>query len=277
MLDRRRAIQDCYICGTALPAKGPGWRQKVIAEHVLPECLLGPPPANMADAWAVKLLVHKECERRHKNHRDQLAKILQSLGCQADGQWSQEDIGLMAREFHIGADRSREHNPIFSIAGIDEAMLAPILWTRGMHAAIYEEVLAEEMEFITNSPVPIWSHKDGGAEQGIQNDDARRRRFLNTLNVAIYTQHVDQLRAWGDRVLYQCTWQKGICGRGAWGCTWSLEYPGVHDWAIKVCGKDAPWHGYYEVNSLPRNASVVGQVEIDQWNRYYAASHNIIK
>jgi len=137
-----------------------------------------------------------------------------------------------------------------------------------MHATLYERVLSGEMKFVTNPPVPIWTEADGGAEQGMENDDARRRHLLNFLNIAIYTRCVDQIRAWNDRLVYQCAWRKSILGCGAWGCTWSLEFPGVREWAIKVRGIDAPWHGYYEVDELPAGSSVIGQTEVSEYNRY---------
>lgn len=277
MLERRRNINDCYICGTALPPKSPGWRQQVVAEHVVPRSLLGAVPANQADAWPVELYVHKVCEVRHKHHRDQLVKILQALGNRSVTGWNKQDIGLLAREFRVAAKAGPKGQPVYSIGGTESAMLAPVLWTHGMHATLYGKVLPSELGFVTHPPVPIWIDKDGGIEEGLRNDEIRREHMLGLLRVAIYNGCVDEIRAWGNTLRYRCAWRQALLHRGgAWGCAWALEFPGVHEWAMRVCGVDAPWHGYYEVNELPTNCSVVGQTEVDEYNKYVKSfrSHN---
>lgn len=273
MLDQRRCINECYICGTTLPPKCPGWRSQVISEHVVPRTLLGKVPTKPADAWSVVLYVHKECEKNHKNHRDQLMKILQMLGNQSTDDWSKEDIGLLLSEFDIDTQTHDGSKLIHSISGVGSAMLAPVLWARGMHAALYGKALPAGMSFITQPPVPIWNHTDEDVAEGLAAYEVRRNGLLGLLRVAIHTHNVDEIRAWGGKLQYQCAWRKELLGSsGGWGCTWALEFPGVHEWAMTARNVDSPWHGYYEIDDLPPNAAVVGQAETDQYNRYVEAS-----
>lgn len=269
MLDKRRSIDECYICGTSLPAKGQGWRSKVVAEHVVPRTLLGKIPIKPVDAWSVVLYVHKECEKNHKNYRDQLMKILQMLGNRSTDDWSKEDIGLLLNEFDIETHSHDGDNQIHSISGVGSAMLAPVLWARGMHATLYGKALPAGMSFITQPPVPIWNQEDEGIAEGLAAYEVRRDGILGFLRVAMHCNSIDEILAWGGKLQYQCAWRKELLGSsGGWGCSWALEFPGVHEWAMTANNVDSPWHGYYEIDNLPPNASLVGQNEIDQFNSF---------
>jgi len=257
VLDRRRVITDCYICGTALPPKQPGWREQVIADHVVSRTLLGEAPPDPADAWSIKLYVHQECEKRYKAKWEQQLKILHCLPTKPADDWSQEDAGLLLRKFEVAAEVPCDEAPIHAITGVDNAMDAAGHWFRGMHAILYMKALSGQMECVTMPPVPIWTDEDGSAEQGLQNDEARRRPLLNFVETATRSQRVDEIVAWGGKLIYRCAWRKGSCGRGAWACTWTLRFPASSEWATRVRGIDAPWLGYYEINELPPDAAVV--------------------
>ncbi len=273
MLDRRRSIANCYICGTPLPPKGPGWRKKVTLEHVIPRALLRAVEVPNG-AWPVALYVHRQCETEHKQHRDQLVKVIQQLGRNI-GSWSQEEIGLLLREVKVSTDLDREEKRIPYITGADSAMQAPVLWARGMHATLYGMTLPSDMGYITNPPVPIWSEKDGDVLAGLGNYEDRRRVILGLIRVAIQSDKVDEVQAWNGNVLYQCAWRTALLRHdGHWGCMWALEVPGTNDWAMKATGIDSPWHGYYESNQLPPQASTVGQDDIDRFNRFVEESRS---
>ena len=201
-------------------------------------------------------------------------KILQMLGNRSTDDWSKEGIGLLLSEFDIGTQTHDGSKLIHSISGVGSAMLAPVLWARGMHATLYGKALPGGMSFITQPPVPIWNHTDEDVAEGLAAYEIRRNDLLGFLRVAIHTKHVDEIRAWGGKLLYQCAWRRAFLGtNGGWGCTWALEFPGVHEWAMTARNVDSPWHGYYEIDDLPPNAAVVGQTETDQYNRYVEASH----
>lgn len=270
MADRRRKLADCYICATPLPVRGsPGRWAQVVAEHVLPLSLLGPAPARPADRWPVVLDVHSWCEQTHKKKRDHLAKLLHTMADPDATGWRLEDARFLARNTDVETDELPGAEPVHGITGAGDALLAATLWCRGMYAALYGNSLPSQLAGVVHPPVPVWT-VDQGADSGLRADEIREEHILGNLRVATHARQADEIRAWGGAVTYVAAWKPGAMGRGRWGCSWALEFPASRIWARSVRGVDRPWHGYFETDQLPPGALVVGQAEIDSYNRTVA-------
>lgn len=269
MADRRRAVGDCYVCSTALPPKGTGWRQSVVSEHVIPQSLLGPAPEGGVGAWAVKLFVHKACEVTHKRDRDQLMTLLQAIATIPLSEWSETEKALAAKHFGTQAYGRPGDSPVHAITDDSNGLLAASLWFRGMHATLYGSVLPNSVECLLHPPVPVWREDDREASGFLRDDEERRNQILQLVRIGLHSGHVDEVRAWGGKVVYQCVWTDQFLPHWQkWACCWILEFPGVHEWAMTARGVDSPWNGLYLADKAPEGASIVGPEHIERYNRH---------
>ncbi len=275
MTDRRRSLSHCYVCSSPLPPKTPGWRQRVVGDHVVPRTLLGPPPRSTRDAWAVELFIHKECEERHKRARDQLAKVVQAIATGDRDSWDPSDVAMLAKSIRAETYERPGDVPVYAFSGIENVILAANLWSRGMHAALYGQVPPATLGHVTQAPVPVWSDRTETPDDGLMGYEQRRDWILRPIRVAIHTRTADRVCAWGGQLTYECTWRPALIKRsGPWCCVWALGFPGVSHWAVSVRGVDTPWHGYYETQDLPKGASVLQQEDIDRYNRFVGLVRN---
>lgn len=252
----RRALDHCYICSDPIPKRGtPGRSLKVIGDHVLPESMLNLASAEEGANWPVVLDVHAECERDHKQKRDHLAMIMQIMGSVGPMQWTPDELGKFRNQckFEIATVNGQ---PVPVIDGAGDILLAAILWVRGFHAALYGEVLPNEVGFITHCPAPACEHGDRPIEELLALGAVIEHAILSTLRRMIPKNRTDRIILRSKRIEYHCTWVRVLDpSTHPWWCYWTLDLPGSPAWSQATRGYDSPWHGAYSLPYKPESAT----------------------
>lgn len=265
MNDRRRLASLCYLCGRHLPSRSTrGWKRELSGEHVVPRSLLGPPPANAADRWAVELWVHARCEARQKRERDTFIKQLQRINAEPPDTWRHSDLAAMRGKFGL-LTVANGLPPVPAFKDIASAQHGVWTWVRGMHLALYNEYVDDQNPSRVLPPVPgLTLGKSVDRVKLLYQQEQDSNIIMGTVDASIVHDRWDGIDAWGRKLCYRCVW----FGRGnrktrAYMCFWALAYPGVFAWSRSVTSHIRPWHGMYARTDLPDSASVIDWRQID--------------
>jgi len=261
MREVRTRVVFCYLCGASLPPRRlPGYRENVLGEHVIPRSLLGTPPVEVKDRWAVELNVHRACEQRHKQEGDHFVRLLHSIHLNPPEEWAKTGhIRRTGVRPTIAIDSDRRL-AVPALSGITPMLTAVWRWVTGVHAALYGTPLdAGDHWSRVLPPVPAF----GDDAQGVPLEicEEHSRLIMQVLQIAVRRDKWDGIVAWGTAVDFRCVWWKRPHNRRKppWVCFWALIVPGVIDWSRQVLpgGMERPWHGSFVCQEAPPACSVL--------------------
>ena len=234
-----------------------GKRRVLSAEHVIPRAILRLCPPSDRDNWPIVLDVHRACEEQQKTGRDHLAKLLQVLGGQGIQGWTWQEFEQFRSKCDIKImDVGGILTPVME--GIQDAILAAFLWVRGLHAALYHEVLPPTVGQWTACPAPGFRSEGGDPQAQFDHGNACARGALSVVIRSIAAGKFDRVVLCGGAIEYRCAWLHYVDEDDPstpWCCCWALDLPGSQKWALEVRGRDMPWHGMYAVENKPEGAS----------------------
>lgn len=266
MQEARRKVSFCFLCGQALPKRGPkGHGEKTLGEHVIPRTLLGSPPSQPPDRWSIVLDVHEQCEQKDKQHVDHWIQMLQQMHVESKDRWpTQGHIRGMRLVPRILVDAvSGNAHPAFE--GLDKLLDGVRQWVAGFHAAVYGEPLMGAEGRLVLPPVPAASTNPNG----MTFSDVETQSYLTRLVVsrAVERDKWEGVTAWGERLQYRCVWWRPRRNDGppAWVCFWTLMFPGVDTWSRQILGvgNERPWHGHYTVTHRPPESTALEADDFD--------------
>jgi hypothetical protein len=254
MQEARRSVDFCHICGQSLHGAR-GQKGKVMDEHVIPQGIYGPMPANPRDRWRIVLDAHTACESKLKQPADGEAVTehrFQSRDANRpkDGQIRKLGYKLVWVQGPDGRAR-----PAVDVPGGNERAVG--YWVGGIHAALYAIPINTAGGFFALPPAPVADCALGSEDELAERGDVIRNRVV----AAVAWDNWDGVDAWGGGVRYRCVWWKQPDARDnedSWVCAWTLSSPAVESWAQLVTpGVARPWHGFYTQPELPEGASHV--------------------
>lgn len=267
---RRKSVVDCYICGTPLLRPGPGGCPvPLIGEHVISLQLLKCVEVAKSDRVPIILDVHKSCEVAHKAASEQLAIDLIRFFALGERDYHCREIGILraqTRAIERGAPIDGFHKTALSVpAGIASLIE---LWARGLIAVLYGQSLPESTSTHVSPPVPLLraAPLNGRGVTNVERWSEMRDLIISSVIQGCSLGTFDELTAWGGCARFTSVWRHlpAVDALRPWTCFWTLELPGYEQWSRQILGYVNPWHGLVSTESLPPEASVLSQADIDR-------------
>jgi len=248
-------MRDCYICGTPLDQSDEqGNPLAVSAEHVIPTSLLTDIDATESDRWPLVLDVHRACDERYKMRNDQLVKLIDRI--HTGERVASREVPILRSGIsvaHIHPDEMGPQ-PVF-VADFGLYML-PVLWAKGMIAALYQHVSpGEDTGVVVGWPSTSFSRDADDVSEAIRNSALVSKMILGTMGRAIRAGKADSVVLRGGAIEFNATWIRDP-EDGRWLTLWTLDHPIAARMSRAVMGRDIPWHGMIEHESRPHGAAV---------------------
>jgi hypothetical protein len=272
MRQRRKAVTDCYICGTPLRRKAAdGKAVRLSDEHVIPISLLDTITVEEGDRVPIILDVHKACEDGHKAPNEQLTLILIKFFTLGERGFHRRDVGVLRSQTHAERrpDDGFASSHLVVPDGTDKLLR---IWARGLMAALYGQSLPHRVSMHVSPPVPVLTQaKGGGGATTIEQWSVVRDAAVSTVMQGVECDCFDELTAWGGHVRFTAVWRHlpRLDAERPWSCCWTLEMPGYRQWSEQVLGYDNPWHGLISTETLPDGASVLTDAEAERQKRVF--------
>lgn|GEM_PF-2978104 len=255
----------CYLCGSALPPKGPGFKANTSIEHIIPKSLLGTPPEGTDTPVPFTATVHRVCDSKYKRKFDELYGIFNKINSSDFDSIPKSDIPIVQKLFEAGSGW-QNHDAIPMLGGANLLEHAVWTWIRGLHSLLHSSFVPLSMARSICFPAPVIDAEQHlSIDEQIHNQEQQRSLSAMALVVAGQVGHLNSARAWNNTVAFANAWfspgaslkkrMKRNSLHGSWPiCYWALRTPGLNSWKTDIPGAARYWFGQYKMPTTPSNA-----------------------
>jgi hypothetical protein len=255
----RRRSSLCYLCGSSLPPLGIPNRSKLVqVEHVIPDSIRGPAPAQNRDRWSITAEVHTRCDAIHKSRLDEHYRAIEAVSTGSPAELSKQQAAIVAK--HVGPLHViPDGRVVGTLSGVSWMYDAVWAWVRGCHSLLHGNFLPPCMARQIVSPFEMIGD-DGCIPFSHQLAEQASQRSMAAGMCELARQHdcLNRIVCWGGKVEYLSAWcevkpkAKGTAGWPA--CLWLLSTPMLGVFSETLRGKRLPWAGMYLMPCVPANA-----------------------